>query len=162
MFERIFQVRPAYDFRDADPSRNYGIHNAVMVFVVKKGHNAIQWVVSTGWYTKSAEAHLRTFPKREYREQYDYRPWATDIGYHAILPQYDGQHKLHEHCEYTGGACYYDGSSLHAEDFVDGFLQGGTDWLWPILEQVYRARFEGGEYPDLTPPVQINPRDRNV
>lgn len=55
--------------------------------------------------------------------------------------------------------CYYDGSSLNAEQLVEGFRAGGTDWLWPKLEEYWRCIFEDGPYPDFSPEYAKHPDD---
>ena len=93
-------------------------------FVLKGPKGAVQFVMDSGWWNQS-------------------KPRGTDIGYHSPTPRYDGQTAMQQHCEHTGGICYYDGSSLRAdEEWMPQFLKGGTAWLWPRLEAEYRAVFE--------------------
>jgi hypothetical protein len=60
MFERIVTMNPAYDKRNADPSKNYGIHGVDlrMVLVVGCAHRRRFWraqryVVSLGYVASS-------------------------------------------------------------------------------------------------------------
>ncbi len=46
-FERIVQIVPAYDRRDPDPKKNYGIHNAELRMILKGPHGVVQFVCST-------------------------------------------------------------------------------------------------------------------
>jgi hypothetical protein len=91
-----------------------------------------------------------------------YVPMALDLGYHAYFPQYDGQTICHRHCEFLDGKpCYYDGTSLGAAELVEGFLNGGDEWLWSRLEAIYHSKFNNGAYPDLTPLIRPHPHELN-
>lgn len=138
--------RPAFDKRDADPKKNYGIGAMTMTFLVIGPKGAVQWMISTNWYVDSACRHLDGFPRSRLDKP---RPMGYDLGYHSKEPHYEDQEAIRggETCEYTGGPCYYDGSSLNAELPIEGFLAGGEDYLWPKLEALYRSTFEGGEWP---------------
>ena len=49
---------------------------------------------------------------------------------------------------------------LNADEVIEGFLAGGTDWLWPKLEEYYACIFEGAPFPDFTPHYLPHPDDR--
>ena len=75
---------------------------------------------------------LRDAGKCEYR-----LPYASDLGWHARAPQYDGQSAIDD-CRFLNGeACYYDGSSLQAGELMGIFVVEGEEGLWPKLEQLY-------------------------
>lgn len=137
---------PAFDKRDADPSKNYGIGAMKIRFMVVGPKGAIQWLIGTGWYVRSAREHLKGFPVHEW--DLKRKPEGYDLGYHAKEPQYEGQSAM-DHCDVLGdGACFYDGSSLQAELPIEGFLSEGADYVWRKLEAEYRHRLEGdGEWP---------------
>lgn len=64
-----------------------------------------------------------------------------------------------DNCHVLGGKCYYDGSGLQADEWLKEFLEGGTDWLWPKLEERYYLQFYG-EYPaPATPPDKSDGSD---
>src|SRR5690606_5416819 len=67
----------------------------------------------------------------------DYYPDASDLGYHALAPNYDEQ--MEYDCEYLpGGKCYYDGSGLAAEPVFEDFKVRGEVAVWDAL----RSRYE--------------------
>jgi len=86
------------------------------------------------------------------------KPSGWDLGYHAYEAQYEGQDP-HSDCHLLGCECFYDGSGLQADEMIEGFLAGGTEWLWPKLAEVYRARFDGAEWPDFSPSYKPHPDD---
>src|SRR5258706_6564104 len=62
-------------------------------------------------------------------------PQGWDVGYHSPVALYEDQGKMEE-CEFfPGNGCYYDGSSLRAQEWVKKFIGGGTDWLWTKMEE---------------------------
>lgn len=153
-FERRVEVSPGHCWLHEEPSKNYGVAACRVWFYVIGPKGAVQWQIGTDWYPQAALNHLRKFPFSDRdREQ----PKGWDLGYHAREPHYDGQTSMHDNCQVIGGKCYYDGSTLNAEEWLEGFRNGGTDWLWPRLEQYYRHIFESGEYPDVTPIVRAHP-----
>ena len=134
-------VSPGYDLRGKG-RRNYGIRGCDVKFYVIGPAGTIQLIIMTDWYPTSARDGHRAGSQTN-------KPWVTDVGCHAREPQYDGQSIVQYDCHLIGGPCYYDGTSLN-EAWEEGLVNGGTDWLWPRLEQLYHHRFEGGDYPDLS------------
>jgi len=136
-FTRRIEFRPAFDKRHPDPNKNYGVGAVVLRFILTGPAGVMQFVCSTGMYLPHV---LREW------EGKDYNPGAGsgwDIGYHSLTPQYDGQSICQDACEYLGGKpCYYDGTSLGADEFFPTFLAGGDDAVWTMLESRYRDRFE--------------------
>ena len=135
-FERIVRVTPSYDLRSDEPSKNYGIGSCVIYFVLKGTLGAVQFAIGTDWFVPSARKHLKG--KVAYTEEH--KPIGWDVGYHSPIPTYKDEEPMD--CDYIeGGKCYYDGSSLRAEDWVEDFIAGGTGRLWPRLMQEYERCF---------------------
>ena len=150
-FERRVYISPGHCLLHPEPSKNFGVAACRIWFYVIGPKGAAQFQIGTDWYPEAARRHLSQFPASDRRQ-----PEGWDIGYHAREPQYEGQ--TSRECSLLDGQCYYDGSSLQADEWIEGFVCGGTDWLWPKLEDYYRFTFEGGEHPDLTPIPKKNPR----
>ncbi len=185
--ERIFEAIPAFDKRNKDPKKNYGIHGVELRFVVKGKKGAVQFVVFTGMHLPNVQEEQDS---PDGHTGYDGKIWcprkpmAADIGFHSPKPLYEGQEPMGMYrikidtkaqakydtlpenatieeqlealskvskkiknpklpiCPYLGKPCYYDGSSLHAEKVFDEvFLPGGTEKLWPYLEDYYYETF---------------------
>ena len=98
MLEREFGIRPAFDKRNADPSKNYGIHGAEMFFYVKGPDGAIQFVIYTQWHLPNEHQELVANCTGRHCSM---EPMAADIGYHSPKPMYDGQ-GLKPHAGNTG------------------------------------------------------------
>lgn len=144
--ERITIVSPAYARRPTDGAKNYGIGACRINFIVKGPLGAVQFVIGTDWYTDSAREHLRGFPASPHDEPVV----GWDVGYHSPRPRYEGQKPVKQTCDLVGGGtCYYDGSTLRADAWLKHFIIGGSDWMWPHLEALYRHEFEKG--PEIEP-----------
>lgn len=129
IFEKIIKITPAFDGRNSDPKKNYGVHGMDIRFVLKGSNGATQFVVFTPMYLSHVHDEL-------FRKGHDFKPVGADIGYHSKHPQY-AEHEAMD-CPYTDeGKCYYDGSSLAADEFMPEFLSGGSDAVWKMLEDRY-------------------------
>lgn len=135
-FERRIVISGAFDRRHEDPSKNYGIHGMDMRFYLIGPRGAVQFI----FYSAQ---HLRHVADELLARAGKYNPFhgmGADVGYHSPTPHYEGQH-CHECNLLPGGQCYYDGSSLAASEFEDTFIAGGSDVVWPMLEQRYKETF---------------------
>lgn len=118
-------------------------------------------MLGTDWGIRAVREHLDKFGWSQWDDPRKPKGW--DLGYHAFEPQREGQEPMTEHCgALDGKRCYYDGSALAAEELVEGFLAGGTKWLWPKLAECYRATFEGGKWPSFEPEYMRRPEDDQV
>jgi len=58
---------------------------------------------------------------------------------HKRVPTAESNHK---NCWVIDAACYHDGTSLWgSETVMPAFMQGGSEAVYPLLEQCYRNRF---------------------
>jgi len=67
-----------------------------------------------------------------------------DVGYHSTAPHYEGQTTMD--CAFIEGRCYYDGSSLMADDWwnaVKGYPEGEArdDAIFRMLERFFTETF---------------------
>jgi hypothetical protein len=135
--ERIVEITPAFDKRNKDPNKNYGIHGCELKMLVKGEKGAIQFVIYTNWMLPHVQKEF------EGKDSLFFLPMPADVGYHAVSPQYEGQTTLTESCPYLDGKpCYYDGSGLRADKWFDVLVHKGSDEVWKMLEDEYRERFE--------------------
>jgi len=147
-FERILDFIPAFDKRDPDPKKNYGIHGVTMRFVLKGPLGAIQFILYTNWQLPSVrreqdQAGLPAFLTH---------PMPADLGYHSPVPTYEGEQPLFAECPYMPGCpCYYDGSGLNAQRPFDVLVTDGEEALWRYLRDYYRERFVDNECAEPDP-----------
>jgi hypothetical protein len=154
-FERQVTFRAAYDRRDPDPGKNYGVHGVEIRFVLIGPKGAAQFLLYTNWMLPHVQKERDEYTldkilagDRLYRDDpfYSHKPMAADLGYHAREPRYEGQ-KKYDVCDFIEGGCYYDGSTSNAEPVFDRLLHEGEDGVWAELEDYYRNRF-GERYDD--------------
>ena len=119
--KRITEFTPAYDKRDVNPNKNYGIHGVNMKMVLKGERGAVQFVLYTGW-------HLPHVAEEHRAKGYYAEPLPADLGYHSPLPMYGGDEPIDQECEYLDGKpCYYDGSGMMAERIFGVLTEKGSD-----------------------------------
>ena len=141
MIEKIVSFSAAFDKRDPDPKKDYGIHGVDIKFIYKGDKGATQFVLYTNWQLPHVTEEQRKNMSRD--KYFLFEPLPADLGYHSPTPQYEGQESLTEECEYLDGKpCYYDGSGLQAVRVYKRLLEEGEDGVWAELADVYKHRFE--------------------
>ena len=58
MIEKTIKFKPAYDKRNSDPKKNYGIHGVEMRWLLKGELGTIQFVVFTSWHLPNVRKEL--------------------------------------------------------------------------------------------------------
>lgn len=144
-FSREITFRAAYDKRNPEPSKNYGIHGVDMTWLLKGPLGVVQFVVSTNWYLPHVQREFDAKRGPDFDPYMFHKPSPTDIGYHSPKPMYEGQEPLTEDCGVLGGRCYYDGSGLQAEDVFKILLEEGSEGVWKEMERRYYHLFETKE-----------------
>lgn len=135
--ERITEWRPAYDKRNPNPAKNYGIHGAECKWILKGDRGAVQFVIFTNWYLPKVADDLARKCHSPEDVKLFFGPMGADVGYHALTPQYDGQESRPD-CPYLDGRpCFYDGSGLAAETMLALLIEQGDEAVWKALEERY-------------------------
>lgn len=133
ILKKSIEFNPAYDRRDPNPSKNYGIHGVDMRWYLKGESGVVQFVVYTGWHLPHVREELRNVPTQHHT-------MGADVGYHSKTPMYEGQEATHE-CNILNGPCYYDGSGLHALEMFDRLTEEGGEVVWVRLQKYYERTF---------------------
>lgn len=146
--ERITKFVPAYDKRDPDPKKNYGIGCMRCFMVLKGSKGAVHFIFGTGiflpetvqdYYKDGRDLFHYNFKGSEGRQAYY---MGYDVGYHSHVSQFEGQ-TPRENCDWLDNKpCYGDGSALRAEEWMDIFVRKGSDEIWKMLEEDYKELFE--------------------
>ena len=135
MLERIFKITAGY--ADDVPGR-YGNYSGQTYFVVKGPKGAVEFHYFNPWYPDNCpRSDVRMLP-------------LGGVEVHAKEPQYEGHEVFTSNCLYTDGPCYFNGSALACDKWFKYLVHCGSDKLWEKLEELYRYRFEDGDYPDLS------------
>ena len=142
-FKKLIQFEKAFDKRDPDPRKNYGIHGVILRFVLIGDKGAVHFVLYTNWQTTG----VRKEKENDLCGDFCFnKPLPADVGYHSPRPAHKYQDISREDCEYIGKPCYTGGSGLYAEKGFDALTDGGEEGLWEFLTNYYHSTFEeGGE-----------------
>ena len=133
--ERIVEFYPAYDKRDSDPTKNYGIHGVDLRMVLKGERGAVQFVLYTDWQLPHVAAEHKA-------RGLHLEPLPADLGFHSPVPMYDGDEAIESACAYLDGKpCFYDGSGLAADRIFSVLRAEGSDGVWRELEAYYTDVF---------------------
>lgn len=125
---RIVEIDPSFDKRNS----GHGIGSAMLRMILKGEEGAVQFVMMTGWYLESINLGLGSMRD----------PMGFDLGYHSPKPMYEDQKIVRDDCPYLDGKpCYYDGSSLRAEEVTKTLIEEGHEAVWNRLEKEYDRRF---------------------
>lgn len=140
-----------FDSKTCEPGAgdSHGKHGLSIRFVVKDKEGAVQFLLFTDWMPHLVEPSSSCFSGARHCEwggQFQIMP--ADLGYHSKMPRYQGQTVIDDHCEFCDGQpCYYDGSSLSADDAMYALVNGGDAALWGFLEGYYASVFGDATYP---------------
>lgn len=133
---REVSMSPAFDRRDSDPSKNYGIRCVDLRMYLIGDKGAVQFVCFTDWHLPEVAEELHAkFPSHRRG------PMGADLGYHSKTPLYEDQ-SSRDDCNLLGCKCYYDGSGLAADRIMEVLLREGSDGVWRELETYYRETFD--------------------
>ncbi|HJY22925.1 MAG TPA: hypothetical protein VJ279_08580 [Hanamia sp.] len=131
-FKKRIEFYPAYDKR----KDGYGVHGVNCKFYLIGEKAVIQFVIYTQWHLPHVE--------QEFSARIDHmfcKPMAADLGYHSPIPLYEDQRKMKK-CSFFEGGCYYDGSSLQADEMFDILIKEGSKGVWKAMKKYYRNIFE--------------------
>lgn len=146
---RSVRFQTGYDERAGG---KYGIHGMNITFYFRGDEGAVQFCMSTDWVpwkprpvSDRPELWGPRYQNLSTGTQGLY-PMATDLGYHSLLPMYEGQDARPD-CPFIGGACYYDGSGLNAEPLMVTLIYDGEEAMWEELESYYVSTFQPDQVP---------------
>lgn len=128
---REFHVRAAYDKRDADPRKNYGVHGVEIEFVVKRSGAAVNCFWMTDWQCQSTLDWWKAAGLDQHTTRFD---GLGDLGWHSPIKLDKWDTKISSPCPHTGGDCYYSGTGLGAQELFRKWVEA-PDIIWPELEQ---------------------------
>lgn len=131
-FAKEIVFRPAFDKRDPDPKKNYGIHGVEVSFALKGESGTIVFLLYTPW-------HLNSVDTSKWPEfMLGFTP--AEIGYHRKVKEEEFE-RNNDYCHFVEGPCAYAGSGLHAREYFTILKEQGSDGLWKALEAYYYRKF---------------------
>ena len=133
---RWVEFTAAYDRRDPNPNKSYGIHGVDMRFLLRGPKGVTVFALATNWHLPEVQREI----EREHGESRG--PLPMLLGYHSPAPIYEGQTQTIDSCEYLGGKpCYHDCSYLAADRVFNRLLREGDGGVWAELETFYADQF---------------------
>ena len=136
-FERIVLFRHAYDKRDPDPMRNYGIGSVRLLMVLKGPAGAVSFAVLTDWYLPEVAAELTG------KGHGDFEAHGAGLDYHSLVPTREGQNPGKPCCWLDDRPGYCDGSVTASDQILERLIREGSDAVWEELERFYGDRLDG-------------------
>lgn len=134
--KRSIKVYPAFDKRNPDSKKNYGVGSATVQFAVVGKEGVVSYSVFSGWYLPHIEKEWKTngtFSR-------GVRHMSAGCNYHSRVPQYEGHTPIKNCTLLDGDACYCDGTSI-TNDLWLVLLEGGDEELFDELEIRYNQHF---------------------
>ena len=145
-FERIIDFSPAYDKRNPNPKKNYGIGSVQIRFVLRKDNKAVQFLFGTDWYLPETVKEYKQIGNKHETVPCNLRGRSScgvegwDVGYHSPTSTYKDQ-PLFKKCDYIKGGCYYSGSGLYAHENSEILIREGSEGVWKFLEKEWIVTF---------------------
>lgn len=136
-FERKVLFRPAYDKRNVDPKKNYGIHGLEIQFQLIGALGGVTYTIFTNWNLPNVQAEMDAKPLDSRFPYMLHKPQTAGLDGHWKMATYPEQTAI-EGCKITGGNCYCDGTSL-TQDLFDKLVAEGDEAVWRELERRYEA-----------------------
>ena len=152
-FRRQVRFDPGHTIRRTKgDGSDYGIASMQIRFLLHGEHGTTQFALFSGWYPEKVPV-----PGRSWTDWHHTAPAGLDLGAHWDTPwseymtEEDGAY-AHRECDMrASGMCWYDGSSLRADEFMETFFREGDDAVWTLLENEYRTiDIEAAELRQLT------------
>lgn len=142
-FTRKIEFAPAFSKRHKDPNKDYGIGSLTCRFILKGNQGAVTFLFDTKIHLPEVtEDFWKRFDKKDLKMLL--KPMGFDVGYHSLKRMYSGQKG--KPCLFLNGRkCYYDGSTMNAERFMDLLIKGGDKAVWIALEKYYNEIFKNRE-----------------
>lgn len=133
-YERRFFTRPAYDRRDPDPHKDYGICGLQLGMVLIGPTASVSFVILTNWYLPHVRKEQN--PEERFAEFAVGRgggsyTMGADVSVHTDKPQDYQREGDSMPCDWRpGGKCWSDGSALAAGDFLEVLIAEGIEAVW--------------------------------
>jgi hypothetical protein len=127
--------RPGYNCPARGP-RSHGVHGMEISWHLRGPAGGVWLTMFTDWIPGERTPGHGLSPSGR-NENWSRYPDGGGLGYHARVPQYEGQTVDREDCDIIGGPCYSDMSFGGADEPVKRFVVDGEQAIWDVLESHY-------------------------
>jgi hypothetical protein len=132
--EESVQFVPGYNC-PVPGGKGHGVHDMEIRWHLRGPAGAVWLAMTTGWTPGDLYPGHGLPPSGLVRDMTK-RPDGFGLGYHARVPQYEGQ-AAEDGCPVIGGPCYADLSYVGADEPVRRFAAEGEQVIWDALEARY-------------------------
>lgn len=135
-FAHTVEALPAYDKRDPDPAKSYGIGSVEMRFTAIGDNVAACFTLYTHWFLPHVQKeYLYKYPGDP--EQFLPLPAYIDIHSRTQSPGHVEVQPTQDMCPYLHTSyCYMYRYALLSDDAYNELVVGGLDALWRFLEKL--------------------------
>jgi hypothetical protein len=136
--EESVQFVPGYNC-PVTGGQGHGVHGTEVRWFLRGPAGAVSLVMATDWIPGERYPGHGLAPSGQ-NEHWDMYPMAFGLGYHARMPQYEGQEVDLDDCNLIGGGPCYGGADLSGPDeAVRRFVTEGEQAVWDALEAAYAS-----------------------
>lgn len=129
-FKTHIEIQPAFDKRDPNPSKDYGIGSVKIRFVLRGEKGAVIFSCSTGMYLPQ---QVKEHGHDEWKK---WQPMGYGVWYCTTTPIEGVEPR--KNCENLDGKdCYGDGSCLASDEVMPILISEGSEGLWKKLKEYY-------------------------
>lgn len=139
--EESVQFAPGYNCPERGP-QSHGVHGMEIHWNLRGPAGAVWLAMFTGWTPGELYPGHGLPPSGRIADRSLY-PDGAGLGYHARVPQYEGQEAWRDECGVIGGLCYYDVWLSGADEPVGRFAAEGEQVIWDALEGRYAGLVMG-------------------
>ena len=132
-YVRQIKFIPAYDRRDSNPDKNYGIHGVTMHFILKGKEGGIDLCLYTNWHLP----HVRDELIEKNHCEIFFLPMPAGLYEHSKRRKYEQQTEINECDICDGEPCYCAGSSTASDKLFDILVSQGENAFWSEMERFY-------------------------
>ena len=135
-FERKIAFVPAFDKRDLDPRKNYGVHGAEIRFTLRdtETKDVLCFVLYTNWMTRDVQVETDArYPGGSFPYMF-HKPQPAGCDLHLAKKPNVDYASYREHCELTGGECWCDGTAI-TDDLFYTLVEQGEEAFWAFMEK---------------------------
>lgn len=131
--EKFIFLTPAFEARDPDPHKDYGIGGVHMTFAERRGDMVIDCSFFTDWHLPNVQKRLAN----KSDNYYSLKPMCNGIYWHR--PARTSEYQSHSRdCALRGGNCFgYVGSALYGDKITERLLSEGGSGVWDEIDKAF-------------------------
>lgn len=127
VLEKVVRFFPAYDFRNPNSQKNYGVGDIQVCMLLKGERGAVDFIFNTGIFLRKTLKKTHNLARRG----------EVNVGYHSYERFFEWQNS-HKDCNFLNGKVCYNGSSgLDAQKYLDILINKGDNVVWELLKEYY-------------------------